>query len=440
MYCGFIVELHGLRKHSNADRLQCVEVFGNNIIVDLSYYEGQKVVFFPTDGRLGEEYAEANNLVRKKDENGKNIGGYLEPEKLNIRALKLRGEKSEGLVLPIETLSPYIDVSTLNVGEKITTLSGKIICEKYIPSQKKSNHANSGNNSKKNKKKKPESTFPIFAEHVDTEQLMYNQRAFKEGDKCTITLKMHGTSARSSYSLEVKDIKQNFLQKLLRQKPEKQTSWQMVSGTRRVVLENYEGGYYGSNAFRQPYHDFFSEKLEKGETIYYEIVGWIDSQKTIMGIGDNKKFQDKDIRKQYGDKMIFSYGCEEGKNDIYVYRMTFTNEDGYTVEYPDWLMRLRCQQMGVKCVPLFETFTFVTWEDLVDRIEKYYDGPDPVGKTHIREGIVIRIENRPKFTAYKHKNFIFKLVEGLVKETADAPDIEEAQELLDKEGDGTGES
>ena len=65
-----------------------MEVFGNNIIVDLSYKEGQRVVFFPVDGRLSDEYAEANNLVRKKDEAGNNIGGYLEPGKNNIRALK----------------------------------------------------------------------------------------------------------------------------------------------------------------------------------------------------------------------------------------------------------------------------------------------------------------------------------------------------------------
>lgn len=46
MYCGYITTLKGLRKHSNADRLQCVEVFGQNVIVDLSYKDGQRVVFF----------------------------------------------------------------------------------------------------------------------------------------------------------------------------------------------------------------------------------------------------------------------------------------------------------------------------------------------------------------------------------------------------------
>lgn len=84
MYCAYITTLKGLRKHNNADRLQCVEVFGQNVIVDLSYQEGQKVVFFPSDGQLSLEYATDNNLVRKKDENGNNIGGEYEDDGIYI--------------------------------------------------------------------------------------------------------------------------------------------------------------------------------------------------------------------------------------------------------------------------------------------------------------------------------------------------------------------
>lgn len=434
MYCGYIVELKGLRKHNNADRLQCVEVFGNNVIVSLDYYDGQKCVFFPTDGQLSEKYATENKLVRIRDENGNNIGGYLDPDKRNIKAMRLRGEKSEGLLMPLETLATYVDIGTLVVGDKITTLNGEMICQKYIPRRQAASFTHKGI-SKSKIKSKTSINYPIFKEHVDTEQLMYNQVAFKIGDKCTITLKCHGSSGRTQYSLEKSDIKQHFLQKLLKRPVKQKTQWQTISGTRRTILKNYEGGYYGSNAFRQPYHEFFKGKLEKGESIYYEIVGWVNSSTTIMGTCDNKKFQDKSIRKQYGDKMVFSYGCEVGQNDCYVYRMTLTNEDGYTVEYPDWLMRLRCEQMGVKCVPLFETFTFTTWEDLMERVEKYYDGADPIGKTHIREGVVVRIENRPIFKAYKHKNFIFRLVDGIAKETAEAPDIEEAEELIVEAGE-----
>ena len=54
--------------------------------------------------------------------------------------------------------------------------------------------------------------------------------------------------------------------------------------------------------------------------------------------------------------------------------------------------------------------------------------PDPIGKTHIKEGVVVRIINRPKFTAYKDKVFEFKVIEGIIKSTASAPDMEEAED------------
>ena len=73
MYEAYITTLKEIRKHTNADRLQVTTVFGNNVIVDLSYYEGQRVIYFPVDGQLGKEFAEDNNLVRKKDENGNEL-------------------------------------------------------------------------------------------------------------------------------------------------------------------------------------------------------------------------------------------------------------------------------------------------------------------------------------------------------------------------------
>jgi hypothetical protein len=107
-------------------------------------------------------------------------------------------------------------------------------------------------------------------------------------------------------------------------------------------------------------------------------------------------------------------------------------------------MRYRCEQMGVKCVPVMwkgtipqnpasqtdDTISAGEW--IKNVAELYYDGPDPIGKTHVREGVVVRILNRPKFRAFKHKNFSFKVLEGIIKDTADAPDMEEAQEVTDE--------
>ena len=38
---------------------------------------------------------------------------------------------------------------------------------------------------------------------------------------------------------------------------------------------------------------------------------------------------------------------------MYVYRMTMTNEDGDIVEYTPDQVRYRCEQIRVKCVPVF---------------------------------------------------------------------------------------
>lgn len=87
MYCAYITTIKDLRKHSNADRLQCATIFGNNVIVDLSYKEGQRIIYFPVDGQLGENFAKENNLVRIKDSEGNNIGGYLDPIREILRLL-----------------------------------------------------------------------------------------------------------------------------------------------------------------------------------------------------------------------------------------------------------------------------------------------------------------------------------------------------------------
>lgn len=813
MYNGYVTTIKEIHKHSNADRLQCVTVFGNNAIVDMSYKMGQKVVFFPVDGQLSEEFATKCNLIKKyvpvseltEEEIGNkpivqkdgidvvNVGGYMDAEKRNITALKLRGEKSEGLILPIETLSDYTDINKLKDGDTISTLNGHEICKKYIPIRKKRGSQN--NNIKINKKELKEVVaYPFFCEHIDTQQLAYNQNAFKEGDICYITLKMHGcfkydtrvrlangkqkriheikvgddvlcydfnnkifkptkvintfknapsfkwrkikfsrtglkgdkrgyitctpnhqfwheetkswiyaenlekgmeismlfpsyilskqqreilvgnflgdgslrtyndkvadietscknnaieymdylikisgdlyhknnttyisgygtkmirsktmrcadiyklfnkistlknsgddklkdeiidefsplsmailymddgslshsefqndranfalcdysekdiniiqkcfkkfgidsvyykdpngygrlrlnhddaykmfdlihqyipeimryklpesyrnfeykepqpitgkysylfskqivldnyevnkkyteydleteehnyivgnaivhnTSQRTANTVQVTTIKKNpILKKLFHLKDKVVKEYKYISGTRRTTLREYDGGYYGDNKFRQKYHDFLKDKLPKGVEIFYEVVGYANGEQTIMGKCSNKLIRDKKFQKQYGDETVFSYGCGVGENDAYVYRMTMTNEDGYAVEIPWEQVQIEAEKMGMKCVPTFEKFIFTTWEDLMERVEKYYDGVDPIGKTHVREGVVVRIDNRPTFTAYKHKNFSFKCLEGIIKDNADAPDMEEAEEIINNE-------
>lgn len=460
MYYAYITRLKNLRKHPNADRLQLGECFGNTVVVSLDYIDNQLGIYFPSDGQLSIEFATINNLVRKKDDAGNNIGGYMDPDKRNVTAIKLRGEKSDGLFLPLSSLESFGDISTLTEGDRIDLFNGHEICKKYIPrKQQRSGHISEGNRTRK--KKVP--TAPLFTEHADTEQLAYNLGAFQYGDIVEITLKMHGTSQRTGYLPVLKGYKRTIWDKIFKREGKPIYDWGYVSGTRRVVLENFEDGYYGSNEFREPHSRFFEGKLNKGETVYYEVVGFTTNGTPIMSSCENKKTQDKEFIKQYGPVTTFSYGCSpesettkmmygedeissfaipatvknDKQSDFYVYRMTFKNEDGHEIDYTPDYVRHRCEQMGCKTVPVFETFIIPErskcrstsrhiispGEYVMERAEKYYDGPDPIGKTHVREGIVARIINRPRFAAYKHKNWFFKAVSGIISESVNANSI-----------------
>ena len=465
MHCGYVVKVEKLRPHGNADRLQIATFFGNDTCVGLNTVLGEIGIYFPTDLQLSVEYCDKNNLVRKKDENGNNIGGYMDPDKRNVTAVRLRGERSDGLYMPLSSLEfTGVNMDDLNVGDTIDIVNGVEICRKYIPRGNKRRGGGQSEGNRTRKKKVP--VAPLFAEHADTEQLAYNLAAFKPGDQVEITLKMHGTSQRTGYLPILKGYKKNILDYIFHREGTPIYDWGYVTGTRRTVLENYEGGYYGDNEFREQHSKMFEGKLHKGETVYYEVVGFTNTGTPIMGSSSNAKLNDKEFIRQYGDTTVFSYGCypdgkkrmhgedelghffideEAPQSDMYVYRMILTTEEGHVVEYTPDYMRYRCEQMGVKTVPLFEKFYIPNENELntmgisageyvKEIVNKYLNtDPDPIGKTHIKEGVVVRIINRPKFTAYKDKVFEFKVIEGIIKSAASAPDMEEAEEILDKD-------
>jgi hypothetical protein len=250
---------------------------------------------------------------------------------------------------------------------------------------------------------------------------------------CILTEKLHGTSGRTSYTE-------------IPQKPflwffERPSKWEYVTGTRRVILnfkKDMDEGYYRTNTFRKQIHDMLNGLLHKGETIYYEIVGWVDKDRPIMPRVNNKKVKDKEFVKRYGDHTLFTYGCLDATFDLYVYRMTMTGQDGYVVEYSWEQVKKRCSTMGLKHVPELHEFMWVrpsddrdAAEDLMNRVNAYLylDKDLPASSTldsgHIMEGVVLRFDRGNDFAAYKHKSFHFKVLEGIIKDTG-VEDMEES--------------
>jgi len=423
-YNAYVTRIRNVRKHPNADRLLLGECFGNQVVVGLDTLEEQLGIYFPTDGCLSTGYLEANNLIGKIDpETGEKTGGFFD-EKGRVRTQKFRKEKSDGYFAPLESLTyTGVDLNSLAEGTRFTSINNFPICKKYVTKETRGR-------SIQQKKRKYKAEYPLFHEHIDTEQLAYNLDKIPANEQIIITEKVHGTSQRSSYTLVTKKnrfynlINGIFKREILKKKE----SWEYVCGTRRVIITDSFRGYFGEGdkEFRERCHNLFVNKLHKGETIYYEIVGWVDIGQLISKECDNKKLQDKEFIKKYGKTTRFTYGCSEGECDVYVYRITHTNVDGIEIDLSWNEVVNRCQQLGVKHVPMLYKTIFLEHEikNLISALDMTISIPSTIDPSHIMEGIVLRIDGS-KWKVYKHKSFEFKVIEGIIKDIGTI-DIEES--------------
>ena len=423
-YFGLVTKLQNCRKDENSDRLYLADCFNEGVIVGPDMKTGDLVLYLPTDGQIDRWFGDKFTLFRK-NEDGTEQGGYLENNG-HVRAIKLRGNESSGIVISLDRVYDTFGDQHWKDGDKVNTINEKEFCRKYIPKRKATQ--NTPKTSYKGRKAEG-ITYPEFAMHTDTEQLAYNLDKFRPGDELNMTLKMHGTSQRSMNTFA--EMPNGFFRRLFHMK--KRVKQAYVLGTRRCVVTENSQGYYGNDQFRILHHEALKPYLKPGMEIFYEVVGYYGPSEsdTIMPIGDNSKLKDKTFQKLFGKKSIFSYGCKPGESHMWIYRIT--SENGQREWTPDEITAW-CDQHSFNRVPVIENFKFTTAEDLQDRINKYFeDLTDPIGKTHVKEGVVVRIVNRRTFTAFKSKTYEFKVLEGIIKETETAPDMEEAEEILDKE-------
>lgn len=412
-------------KHPNADRLQIGHIFGSQVIVGLNVKDDDLGLYFPTDGQLSEEYATFNDLVAKYDENGNKISGGYFNEKRRVTAQTFRKVKSDGFWMPISSISYITGYEKLKDGDILledsngdVVFNGHKLARKYFTpatlQQRTSNKVNK--------------TTVNMPEHKDTDQFAYYYHTIPVGAKITITSKLHGTSQR--YGNVRTAIMLPWYKRLINKVYPifATTKHQHHIGTRRVILkEDTTKSYYGNEQFRKDVVD--GVVLQRGEIIYGEVVGYVDINRPIMAAHDTSKYKEL---KNFNDPMIYNYGLRDGEATFYVYRITQENKDGM---YEDLSMEeviSRAKELGLNTVPVLDTFIYhgnsEALFNLVDTIVNGKDKkpiPDFIDKSHLLEGVVIRVDYNGTTTFYKHKNWWFKLLEGIVKDT-DVVDIEES--------------
>jgi tRNA-binding EMAP/Myf-like protein len=106
-YLAKVVKLKGLKKHSNADRLQCVIIDFQNVITDMTAKDGDVYIFFPVECEINKDFLSYVNAFREKELNqDQTQTGFFE-KNCRVRAVKLRGEKSEGFIIPVHKLEEF---------------------------------------------------------------------------------------------------------------------------------------------------------------------------------------------------------------------------------------------------------------------------------------------------------------------------------------------
>lgn len=438
-YTAIVCRLTQIRPHPKADRIQLATVLGNQVVVGLNSKDEDLGIFFPTDGVLSHEFAEANNLY---NQSARNALGLKSPEgqKLGffdhhrrVRAQKFRGEKSDGFWLELNCLENFGFTDHLKEGDQLTELGGHVFCEKWY--NPKTLRALQG----QQKKTKKDSIY--FPKHIDTTQFRFVAETLPEDGVYYITEKLHGTSGR--YGLVPDEVPLSRWKQFLNAhvfrsgyfKPAQE--WSYLNGSRQVILEKTAGeGYYGTNEFR--YAAVRDLTLRKGEILFFELVGWVAENTPIMPNHDSTKLEDKKFTSKFGSTIPYTYGCPNGTSRLFLYKISHVNEDGIVTEQPWSEVVRRARELGLATVPLlsgpitsdslkrkWSTESF--HEALRHEVENWTAMQESMlSPLQVKEGVVLRVESPSiGITHVKNKGYEFKVMEGIAKLADTSVDLEE---------------
>lgn len=425
---------------AKADKIHIAFVMGESVIVTKDWKEGMVGIFFPAETQLSEEFCKQNSLFRDAELNvNPEKTGFFEPNR-RVRCQKFLGVASEGFFCEVTSLDwTGFDTSKLKVGDSFAELNGKEVAKKYVRAR---NVRVSGSPNRKKPERIARKHFvPDFHEHTDTGQFKYNLHKLKKGDLISIQAKGHGTSGRSGILPVFQPLTtfQKFVNKLFKDKYKPSIQYEEVVGTRRVVLEDpNKQGFHGSEQFRFDVHNKIAPFLKDGMTVYYEIVGYANG-KPIMPKHNLEKFKDKKYTKKYGKEIVYKYGCVEGTFDFYIYRITYSTVTGDTVDLTQPQLVAWCEQRGLKhALDVVEPFVYDGDEQkLRELVEELTERPDQLTEDYrdpsiISEGVVVRVDRETLTPLFlKSKSFVFKVCEGIAKETED--DIEDLGGVIDDE-------
>lgn len=404
-YLAKVVRINNLLPVENADKLQKTVIDFQEVVTGIDTKIGDIVVYFPVECAINQDFLSATDSFRDAELNKGEETGFFE-KNCRVKALRLRGQKSSGYIVPasmVENWSGYKNLDN-HEGEEFDTIKGQLLLKKYVRPVKESRGANKQG-------KKPKESRLIEGQvrfHVDTQNLRRTIGDISPNDKISISYKIHGTSFWVGNLLVKRKL--SFLEKIASMFGAKiQTSkYDIVYGSRRVVKNesmDTKEHFYGEDVWGD-----IAKKIQEivpaGFTLYGECYGY-----TKGG---------KEIQKGY------DYNLEPGEFKLMVYRITVTNVDGQVVDlssqeikefcdtYPYFIHAPEFYFVNAKASQIYpydaEKTDLRDWRaGFVKFLEdSYLEGDCYICKNKVpAEGVVIRKESMFGYDAYKLKAFRF---------------------------------
>lgn len=265
-YLAKIVNIQNFRSHSNPEvtKLKCCTIDGFNIITGIDSEPGL-YVYFPAMSCINSDFLSYANLYRHKELNKDSEKSGMFEDNGRVKAIKLKGELSEGFIIPIVILQNYIvsvtntELNEIEEGIEFDSVShnGKEfwISKKYIIRTEQKQ----GFGSSKITKKVPKGINKIIEEqfrfHYSTVIIKKCPHVITPDTRIQMSYKVHGTSGISAYVLCKQNL--NWKQRIAKWLTgEEFNRYDYIYSSRTVIKNKYynpnvKEGYYNVDVWAE---------------------------------------------------------------------------------------------------------------------------------------------------------------------------------------------
>lgn len=357
-----------LEKHPNADTLSIAHIKGWTCIVRTADFEARENSMY-SKGAPGYGlgvYVPLDAVADKEHP----LLSFLEGKK--IKAIRLRGVFSQGVLLPLEQVVNTFPLAFKKFPEEGDDLAEILQIKKYEPPVRPTTA------SVKGAEGHVEVVRPTWLHrYTDIENYNNYTETLQPGEEVEATLKLHGTSA--IFALINNEFYICSRNRCLRTKSKtirvpRFTNKKVKKVLRALGLENLFGK---------------KKVLPPPDSVWHKAFKQFDLENKLRYLSDLASFHGNDYPAVaiYGEIIgvqDLMYGLNKGEIDFYVYDIRIEGRDPVS-DYvdPDDLTAF-CADLGLKKVPILYRGPFTP------EVLELRNGPDPIGKTHVREGIVVK--------------------------------------------------